>query len=202
MKFAAHHFALVEGGMDRSSQNEVTQLLLDWKRGDTAALHKLMPLVYNELRRIARRYMRGERARHTLESAALVNEAYLKLLDTQNIDWRNRAHFFAMSSALMRRILVDHARNRNYVKRGGAQQKLSLSEVDRFADKPDLDLVALDDSLKTLAAMNEQQSRIVELRFFGGLTIEETAEVLGVSHATVEREWAVARAWLRRELSA
>lgn len=187
--------------MNRPSQNELTQLLLDWKRGDKAALDKLMPLVYDELRRIARHYLRGERPWHTLESAALVNEAYLKLLDTQNIDWQDRAHFFAMSSALMRRILVDHARNRNRVKRGGGQQKLSLSKADRFADKPDLDLVALDDALKRLAAMNEHQSRIIELRFFGGLTIEETAEVLGVSHATVEREWAVARAWLRRELS-
>jgi RNA polymerase sigma factor (TIGR02999 family) len=187
--------------MSGSSLHEVTQLLLDWKHGDKAALDKLMPLVHEELRRIARRYMRGERGGHTLQSAALVNEAYLRLIDVKSMDWQNRAHFFAMSSQLMRRILVDHARSRNYAKRGGAQQKLSLSKADRVADKPDVDLVALDDTLKALSAMNEQQSRIVELRFFGGLTIEETAEVLGVSHATVERDWAVARAWLRRELS-
>jgi len=187
--------------MNESSQNELTQLLLDWRRGDRAALDKLMPLVYNELRRIARRYMRGERAWHTLESAALVNEAYLRLADIDDLDWRDRAHFFAMSSTLMRRILVDHARSRNYAKRGGARPKLSLSKADRLADTPDLDLLALDDALKTLAAMNEQQGQIIELRFFGGLTIEETAEALGVSPTTVERGWTVARAWLRRELS-
>jgi RNA polymerase sigma factor (TIGR02999 family) len=187
--------------MSESSPHEVSQLLSDWKHGDKAALDKLMPLVYAELRRIARRYMQGEHAGHTLQSAALVNEAYLRLIDLNSMDWQNRAHFFAMSSQLMRRILVDHARNRKYAKRGGAQQKLSLSKADRVADKPDVDLVALDDTLKILAAMNEQQSRIVELRFFGGLTIEETAEALGVSHATVERDWAVARAWLRRELT-
>jgi RNA polymerase sigma factor (TIGR02999 family) len=144
--------------------------------------------------------MRGERAGHTLESAALVNEAYLRLIDVTRIDWQNRAHFFAVAAQLMRRILVDHARSRKYAKRGGAEQKLSLSEADRFAHEPDVDLVALDDALKALAAMSEQQSRLVELRFFGGLTIEETAEVLGVSHATVERDWAVSRAWLRREI--
>ena len=187
--------------MSESSQDKVTQQLIDWKHGDKAALDKLMPLVYEELRRIARRYMRGERVGHTLQSEALVNEAYLKLIDVKNMDWQNRAHFFAMSSALMRRILVDYARSRNYAKRGGRQYKLSLSKADRVAGNPDVDLVALDEALKVLSPMNEQQSRIVELRFFGGLTIEETAEALGVSHATVEREWAVARAWLRRELS-
>ena len=181
--------------------SELTQLLVDWRRGDAAALDKLMPLVYQELRRIARRYMRGERAGHTLQSAPLVNEAYLRLIDIKRIDWQNRAHFFAMAAQLMRRTLVDHARSRNYAKRGGVQQKLSLSEADQFAGKPDVDLVALDDALKTLAAMNERQSRIVELQYFAGLTIKETAEVLGVSHITVERDWTVAKAWLRRELS-
>jgi RNA polymerase sigma factor (TIGR02999 family) len=180
--------------------NDVSQLLADWREGDRAALDKLMGLVHQELRRIARRYMRGERAGHTLESAALVNEAYLRLIDVKRIDWQNRAHFFAVAAQSMRRILVDHARNRNYAKRGGVQQKLSLSEVDRFANKPDVDLVALDEALKTLTAMNEQLGRIVELKFFGGLTIEEAAEVLGVSHATVERDWSIARAWLRREI--
>jgi RNA polymerase sigma factor (TIGR02999 family) len=181
--------------------NEVSQLLVDWREGDKAAFDKLTVLVHQELRRIASRYMRRERAGHTLESAALVNEAYLRLIDVKTIDWQNRAHFFAVAAQLMRRILVDHARSRNYAKRGGMQQKLSLSEADRFANKPDVDLVALDDALKALAAMSEQLSRIVELRFFGGLTIEEAAEVLGVSHATVERDWSIARAWLRREIS-
>ena len=187
--------------MTKPEPSELTQLLVDWRRGDKAALDKLMPLVYQELRRIARRYMRGERAGHSLQSAALVNEAYLRLIDIKRIDWQNRAHFFAMAAQLMRRTLVDHARSRNYAKRGGEQQKLSLSEADQFGEKPDVDLVALDDALKTLAAMNERQSRIVELQYFGGLTIKETAEVLGVSHTTVERDWTVAKAWLRRELS-
>ena len=186
--------------MSAPSKNEVSQLLVDWRSGDRAALDKLIPLVHQELRRLARHYLRGERIGHTLQPTALVNEAYLRLIDYRDIQWQNRAHFFAVAAQLMRRILVDHARSRNYAKRGGLQQKLSLSKADRFANKPDVDLVALDDALKTLAAMNEQQSRLVELRFFGGLTIEETAEVLGVSHATVERDWAVARAWLRREI--
>jgi RNA polymerase sigma factor (TIGR02999 family) len=186
--------------MSAPSKNEVSQLLVDWRSGDKAALDKLIPLVHQELRRLARHYLRGERIGHTLQPTALVNEAYLRLIDYRDIQWQNRAHFFAVAAQLMRRILVDHARSRNYAKRGGAQQKLSLSKADRFANKRDVDLVALDDALKTLAAMNEQQSRLVELRFFGGLTIEETAEVLGVSHATVERDWAVARAWLRREI--
>lgn len=180
--------------------NEVSQLLVDWREGDKAALDKLMGLVHQELRRIARRYMRGERVGHTLESAALVNEAYLRLIDVKRTDWQNRAHFFAVAAQLMRHILVDHARSRKYAKRGGVQQKLSLGEADRFANKPDVDLVALDDALKVMAAMNEELSRIVELRFFGGMTIEETAEVLGVSHTTVENDWRIARAWLRREL--
>jgi len=186
--------------MSTPSKNEVSQLLVDWRGGDKAALDKLIPLVHQELRRLARHYLRAERIGHTLQPTALVNEAYLRLIDYRDIQWQNRAHFFAVAAQLMRRILIDHARSRNYAKRGGAQQKLSLSKADRFANKPDVDLVALDDALKTLAAMNEQQSRLVELRFFGGLTIEETAEVLGVSHATVERDWAVSRAWLRREI--
>jgi RNA polymerase sigma-70 factor (ECF subfamily) len=181
--------------------NEVSQLLVDWREGDKAALDKLMGLVHQELRRIARRYMRAERAGHTLESGALVNEAYLRLIDVNRIDWKNRAHFFAVAAQLMRQILVDHARSRNYAKRGGVQQKLSLGAADRFANKPDVDLVALDDALKALAATDERLSTIVELRFFGGLTIEETAEVLGVSHTTVEGDWSIARAWLRREIS-
>lgn len=145
--------------------------------------------------------MRAERFGHTLEPTALVNEAYLRFVNLREMEWQNKAHFFAVAATIMRRILVDHARGRNYAKRGGAQQRLSLSKADRIANKPDVDLVALDDALLTLETMNSQQSRIVELRFFGGLTIEETAEVLGISHATVERDWAVARAWLRREIT-
>src|SRR4029453_13738526 len=186
--------------MSEYPPTEVSQLLVRGRSGDRAALDELSPGVYEELRRLARHYMRGERTGHTLEPTALVNEAYLRLVDLRDMKWQNRAHFFAVAATLMRRILVDHARGRNYAKRGGAQQRLSLSKADRFANKPDVDLVALDDALKTLAEMSEQQSRIVELRFFGGLTIEETSEVLGVSHATVERDWAVARAWLRREI--
>jgi len=181
-------------------ENEVSQLLISWRDGDKAAFDRLVALVHQELRGIARRYMRRERAGHTLESAALVNEAYLRLVDASKIEWQNRAHFFAVAAQLMRRILVDHARSRKYAKRGGGQQKLALSEADRFANKQDIDMVALDDALKALATISEQQSRLVELRFFGGLTIEETAEVLGVSHTTVEKYWAVSRAWLRREM--
>jgi RNA polymerase sigma factor (TIGR02999 family) len=181
-------------------ENEVSQLLINWRDGDKAAFDRLVALVHQELRGIARRYMRRERAGHTLESAALVNEAYLRLVDASKIEWQNRAHFFAVAAQLMRRILVDHARSRKYAKRGGGQPKLALSEADRFANKQDIDMVALDDALKALATISEQQSRLVELRFFGGLTIEETAEVLGVSHTTVEKYWAVSRAWLRREM--
>jgi RNA polymerase sigma factor (TIGR02999 family) len=186
--------------MSVPSPKELSQLLVAWRGGDKTALDRLTPLVHEELRRLAKHYMRGERPGHTLQATALVNEAYMRLIDYREMQWQNRAHFFAVAAQLMRRVLVDHARSRNYAKRGGIQQRLSLSEADQVADKPDVDLAALDDALKTLAEMNEQQSRIVELRFFGGLTIEETAEVLGISHATVERDWAVARAWLRREI--
>jgi RNA polymerase sigma factor (TIGR02999 family) len=180
--------------------NEVSQLLVRWRDGDKSALDKLTPLVYEELRRLARHYMRGERVGHTLQATGLVNEAYIRLVDLREMAWQNKAHFFAVAATLMRRILVDHARSRNYAKRGGSRQRLSLGNADQFEKQPDVDLVALDDALMTLEGMNAQQSRIVELRFFGGLTIEETAEVLGISHATVERDWAVARAWLRREI--
>jgi RNA polymerase sigma factor (TIGR02999 family) len=186
--------------MSAASQKEVSQLLAAWRNGDKAALNELTPLLYDELRRLARHYMRGERIGHTLQATALANEAYIRLINYREMQWQDRAHFFAVAAQLMRRILIDHARSHNYAKRGGAQQRLSLSKADRFTDKPDVDLIALDDALKTLAEMNEQQSKIVELRFFGGLTIEETAEVLEISHATVERDWAVARAWLRREI--
>ena len=163
--------------MSESSPNEISKLLVRWRNGDKSALDKLTPLVLEELRRLARHYMRAERFGHTLEPTALVNEAYLRFVNLREMEWQNKAHFFAVAATIMRRILVDHARGRNYAKRGGAQQRLSLSKADRIANKPDVDLVALDDALLTLETMNSQQSRIVELRFFGGLTIEETAEV-------------------------
>lgn len=179
----------------------ITQLLIDWGKGDEAALEKLMPLVYSELRRLASNYLRRERAEHTLQPTALVNEAYLKLVDQRSAKWQNRAHFFGISAQLMRRILVDHARQRQAAKRGGSeQQRLSITSIEAIAKQPEVDLLALNEALDELARMDPQQSRIVELKFFGGLSIEETAEVIGVSHATVERDWKMARAWLRRQL--
>jgi RNA polymerase sigma factor (TIGR02999 family) len=180
----------------------VTQLLKDWSDGDQAALDRLMPLVYGELRRLANNYLRRERANHTLQPTALVNEAYLRLVDQKNARWQNRAQFFGVAAQLMRRILVDHARTRQAQKRGGSdQQRLSLTNVEQASDKPEIDLLALHEALNELAEIDPQQSRIVELKFFGGLSIEETAEVLGIGHATVERDWKMARAWLRRKLS-
>jgi RNA polymerase sigma factor (TIGR02999 family) len=183
------------------SPEGITQLLIDWGKGDQAALERLMPLVYSELRRLAGNYLRRERAEHTLQPTALVNEAYLKLVDQRNARWQNRAHFFGIAAQLMRRILVDHARQRQAEKRGGAdQQRLSITSAEALVKQPEIDLLALNEALDELAQMDPQQSRIVELKFFGGLSIEETAEVLGISHATVERDWKLARAWLRRQL--
>src|SRR5688572_10237607 len=183
------------------SNEGITELLIDWSQGDQAALEKLMPLVYNELRRLASNYLRRERAGHTVQPTALVNEAYLKLIDQRNAKWQNRAHFFGISAQLMRRILVDHARQHQAVKRGGSnQQRLSITSAEQFAKQPEVDLLALNEALDELARIDPQQGRIVELKFFGGLSIDETAEVLGVSHATVERDWKMARAWLRRQL--
>jgi RNA polymerase sigma factor (TIGR02999 family) len=180
---------------------ELTQLLFNWSEGDAGALDKLMPIVYDELRRLASNYLRREHPGHTLQPTALVNEAYLRLVDQRQAKWQNRAQFLGVAAQLMRRILVDHARQRDAAKRGGAdRQSLSLTDADSIAGKPDADLLAVHDALNELAVMDPQQSRIVELRFFGGLSIEETAEVLGVGHATVERDWKLARAWLRREL--
>ena len=182
------------------SPHEVTRLLLEWGGGNRAALDELMPLVYDELRRLAHRYMTGERTGHTLQTTALVNEAYLRLVDQQSVRWQNRAHFFGIAARLMRQILVDHARGRQAAKRGGGQMLLSVSVLDRIGAREDVNLVELDEALRRLETVDEQKSRIVELRYFGGLTIEETAEALGVSPATVKRDWAMARAWLRREL--
>jgi RNA polymerase sigma factor (TIGR02999 family) len=161
----------------------------------------MMPLVYDELRRLARHYLSRERADHTLQATALVHEAFLRLVDQTQVTWQNRAHFFGIAAQMMRRILVNHAEAHKAEKRGGHARKLALADAVSFADEREVDLVALDDALKTLEKIDPQKCRIVELRFFGGLTIEETAEAMGVSDATVERNWRLAKAWLRRELS-
>ena len=179
---------------------DVTQLLLEWSNGNKAALDQLMPVVYDELRHLAARYLSMERSNHTLQPTALVHEAYLQLVDESRVAWQGRAHFFGAAAQLMRRILVDHARERNAVKRGGGALKVTLNEALAVPELPDLDLVALDRALNDLAALDPQQSKIVELRFFGGLSIEETAEVLAISPATVKRHWITAKAWLRRAL--
>ena len=181
--------------------HEVTQLLQAWSEGDEGALQKLMPLVYKELHRLARRYMAGERSGHTLQTSALVNEAYLRLVDVQKVTWQNRAHFFGVSAQLMRRILVDFARSRRSLKRGGDAPTVSLEEGMIVPSARGADLVALDDALKTLAAMDPRRSRVVELRFFGGLSAEESAEVLKVSPETVMHDWKLAKVWLLRQLS-
>lgn len=179
---------------------EITKILQALSHGDKDASEKLMPLVYDELRKLASGYMRRERQDHTLQATALVNEAYLKLVDQAQIDWKGRAHFFSIAAHLMRQILVDHARARNAEKRGGGATRIALDEAVSFANEREFDLVALDDALAALGKFDQQQSRIVELRFFGGLTIEETAEVVGISPATVKRDWGLAKAWLRREI--
>src|SRR5262245_65406810 len=180
--------------MSVSSQN-ITKLLLDWRNGDGEALGRLMPLVYDELRRMANHYMRNERKGHTLQTSALVNEAYLRLVDHENIEWQNRAHFFGVAAQAMRRILVDHARTRNYQKRGGGAQQVSLDQAMTLAGDRAAELIALDDALRELAKMEERKSRIVELRYFGGLSLEETAEAIDVSIPTVTRDWNTEKAW-------
>jgi len=183
------------------SSHQVTGLLLAWGRGDEAALEQLVPLVHGELRRLARRHMGHERQGHTLQATALVNEAYLRLIDVQRVHWQNRAHFFAMSARLMRRILVDFARSRHYQKRGGGAQQVTLDEALVVGKERGQDLVALDDALQALAAIDPRKSQVVEMRFFGGLSVEETAEALHVSPETVMRDWKLAKVWLARELS-
>jgi RNA polymerase sigma factor (TIGR02999 family) len=187
--------------MTQPSGHQVTQLLVEWSNGDKAALDKLMPLIHEELRRLAHYYMSRERGGHTLQTTALVNEAYLRLVNRKNVHWQNRAHFFAIAAQLMRSILVDHARSHAYAKRGGGARKIELDEAMLVSQERAAEVVALDDALKGLAEIDPQQSRIVELRFFGGLTIEEVAEVLHLSPATIKREWTTARAWLYHELS-
>jgi len=179
---------------------QVTQLLLAWGEGKREALDVLIPMVYEELRRLAHRYMAGERRGHTLQTTALVNEAYLRLVDVGKVQWENRAHFFALSAQLMRRILVEFARARGSEKRGGGVRKVPLDEAMIGPPEPGQDLVALDDALTAMAAVDPRQAQVVELRFFGGLTVEETAEALHVSPQTVLRDWKLAKAWLRREM--
>jgi RNA polymerase sigma factor (TIGR02999 family) len=183
-----------------SSQVEVTQLLLDWGNGDKAALDKLVPVVYQELRRLARHYMRRERPGHTLQTSALVNEAYMRLVDYEHMRWQSRAHFFAVAAQAMRRILVEHARKRHFAKRGGGAVRVSFDEAATVSGKQAADLIALDDALTSLETIDPRKSRIVELRYIGGLNIEETAEALAISPATVQREWRSAKAWLYREI--
>jgi RNA polymerase sigma factor (TIGR02999 family) len=187
--------------MAAASPQDVTQLLLAWNGGDQAALESLIPLVYEELRKVARRYMRRERTGQTLQTTALVNEVYLRLIDATNVKWQDRAHFFAISARMMRRILVDFARRRQQQKRGGEINIVSLEEALPVSSQKTADLVGLDEALKQLAAFNARQSEVVELRYFGGLSEEEVAEVLKISVRTVRRDWRLARAWLYRELS-
>jgi RNA polymerase sigma factor (TIGR02999 family) len=182
------------------ASQEITELLLAWNAGDDQALDRLMPLVHDELHRLARRYMAGQRADHPLQTTALVNEAYLRLVDSSRVRWQNRAHFFAVSAQLMRRILVDFARARQRVKRAGDAVQVTFDEALTISQEPNAALIALDDALRALAAVDERKSKVVELRFFGGLSVEETAEVLKVSSITVMRDWAMAKAWLLREL--
>jgi RNA polymerase sigma factor (TIGR02999 family) len=181
--------------------NEVTQLLINWSQGDRKALDDLIPLVQVELRRLARHYMAREKPDHTLQTSALINEAYIRLIDQQNVPWQNRAHFFAVSAQVMRHILVDHARKHRYAKRGGGAPQVSLDEAVARVDQKADELVALDEALKSLAKLDPRKSQIIELRFFGGLNLDETAEVMKISSPTVQREWRSARAWLRHELN-
>jgi len=187
--------------MEASRSHEVTGLLRAWSAGDEEALRKLTPLVYRELHRAARHYMAGERPSHTLQATGLINEVYLRLIDVGRMDWQNRAHFFAVCAQLMRRILTDFARSRRYQKRGGGVAHMPLDEALVVGSQPDRELVELDDALKRLMLVDERKSRVVELRFFGGLDVKETAEVLKVSPETVMRDWKLAKVWLVRELS-
>ncbi len=184
-----------------AAPQEVSQLLVEWRNGDQQALDRLMPLVYDELRRIAGRYMKRERSEHTLQTTALVNEAYLRMVDQKNVDWQNRAHFFAVAASVMRHLLVDHARARGRVRRGADPQQVSLDEAALISEQKGEEMIALDEALTKLAAIDARKVKIVELRYFSGLSAEETATVLGVSEITVKREWLKAKAWLYRELS-
>jgi RNA polymerase sigma factor (TIGR02999 family) len=186
--------------MGEPAAEDISTLLRAWSDGDQSALERLTPVVYDELHRLARRYMKGERSGHSLQTTALVNEAYMRLVDYERMQWQNRAHFFAVSAQLMRRILVEHARRHN-LKRGGGVQHVALDEAAMVGGDQDTDLVALDDAMNGLARIDPRKVQVVEMRFFGGLSVEETAEVLKVSPVTVKRDWRAARAWLYRELN-
>jgi RNA polymerase sigma factor (TIGR02999 family) len=182
--------------------DHITQLLQSWSQGDQSAMEQLMPLVFDELHRVARRYMSGERPGHTLQTTALVNETYLRLVNSDGANWEGRTHFFGVCAQMMRRILVDWTRSRQALKRGGEARVLDLdSEALAAVNQPGMDLVALDDALNALSAIDARKGRVVELRFFGGLSVKETAEVLGISAETVQRDWKIAKSWLRRELA-
>lgn len=183
------------------SSEQITRLLVQWSGGNRGALDQLLPIVYNDLKRLAAAYLRRERPGHTLQSTALVHEAFLRLVDQREVTWQNRAQFFGIASQAIRRILVDHARHHKAQKRGGEALRVTIDESIAVAGGGDFDILALEDALEKLAALDERQSRIVELRFFGGLSIEDTGEVLGLSPATVKRDWSMARVWLFRELS-
>jgi len=182
-------------------RHQITQLLAEWSDGNQAALDELYPLVYDELHRLARRYMNRERKGHTLQTTALINEAYVRLVDQKNVHWANRSHFFAISAQIMRRILIDHARSRAYAKRGGGAQQVSLEEAATVAREQSGELLRLDEALKSLAEMDPRREQVVELRYFGGLNNEEIAGVLKVSENTVTRDWNMARAWLYQQLN-
>ena len=186
--------------MPVQSEKGITQLLVAWSDGDQSALEQLAPLIHSELRRLAHHYMRGERPGHLLQTSALVNEAYLRLIDWRNVRWQNRAHFFGVAAQLMRRILVDFARDRKYLKRGGDAFQVSLNEAASFAVQRSADLVALDEALTSLAEIDERKAQVVEMRFFAGLSVEEVSEVLKISKETVMRDWRLAKVWLLREL--
>jgi RNA polymerase sigma factor (TIGR02999 family) len=179
----------------------ITQLLIEWRDGDETALERLIPLVYEEMRRLARYYMRKERREHTLQTTALINEAYIRLVDHKGMRWQNRAHFYAVAAQAMRRILIDHARARQYAKRGGGAHLVELDEAAAVAHVQAAEMIALDEALTGLAAVDPRQSKVVELRYFGGMSVEETAEVLEVAAVTVMRDWRAAKAWLLREIS-
>jgi RNA polymerase sigma factor (TIGR02999 family) len=187
--------------MQTRSPQRITELLVAWSAGDESALEQLAPLVHSELHRLAHQYMARERPGHTLQTSALVNEAYMRLIEWKNVRWQNRAHFFAVSAQLMRRILVDFARDRRYLKRGGAAFRVSLNEASDLPMQHDADLVALDEALTSLAEVDKRKCEVVEMRFFGGLSVKEVAEVLKVSEETVTRDWRLAKVWLLRELS-
>lgn len=184
-----------------SPTQPITRLLLEWRAGSDVALEQLTPLVYGELRKLAGAYLNREKAGHTLQPTALVHEAYLRLIDQKEVDWHNRAHFFSIAAETMRRILVNYAHGHKAAKRGGEATRMSIDEVAGIAGASEVDLVLLDDALKQLAAMDSDQARIVELRFFGGLTVKEVAVVMGISTATVEREWRTAKAWLQDQIT-